>query len=93
MADNVAIVKGVYEALAKEDINTVLGALDEQVEWHLPNTTRYGRARHSWGRRPSSRVSSRDSLKSTMVSGSTSNGSLGLATRCWLRCGIEARGR
>ncbi len=36
MADNVAIVKGVYEALAKGDINTVLGALDEQVEWHLP---------------------------------------------------------
>jgi hypothetical protein len=27
MADNVAIVKGVYEAVAKEDINTVLGAL------------------------------------------------------------------
>lgn len=36
MADNVTIVKGVYEALAKEDISTVLGALDEQVEWHLP---------------------------------------------------------
>lgn len=36
MADNVAIVKGIYEALAKGDINTVLGALDEQVEWHLP---------------------------------------------------------
>jgi hypothetical protein len=35
MADNVANLKGVYEALAKEDINTVLGALDEQVEWHL----------------------------------------------------------
>ncbi|MDQ4010098.1 MAG: nuclear transport factor 2 family protein [Actinomycetota bacterium] len=35
MADNVAIVEGVYKALAKGDINTVLGALDEQVEWHL----------------------------------------------------------
>jgi uncharacterized protein len=40
MADNVAIVNGVYEAFAKGDINTVLGALDEQVEWneaeHVP---------------------------------------------------------
>ncbi|MGH3787444.1 MAG: nuclear transport factor 2 family protein [Pseudonocardiaceae bacterium] len=35
MVDNVAIVKGVYEALAKGDINTVLDVLDEQVEWHL----------------------------------------------------------
>ena len=35
MADNVAIVKGVYEALAKGDINTVLGAMDEQIEWHM----------------------------------------------------------
>ncbi len=35
MADNVAIVKGAYEALANGDINTVLGALDEQVEWHM----------------------------------------------------------
>lgn len=34
MADNVAIVKGVYEAFTKGDINTVLGALDEQIEWH-----------------------------------------------------------
>ncbi len=36
MADNVAIVKGAYEALAKGDISTVLGVLDDQVEWHLP---------------------------------------------------------
>lgn len=36
MADNVAIVKGTYEALAKKDIDTVLGVLDEQVEWNLP---------------------------------------------------------
>jgi ketosteroid isomerase-like protein len=36
MADNVAIAKGPYEALAKGDINTVLSAMDEQIEWHLP---------------------------------------------------------
>jgi ketosteroid isomerase-like protein len=36
MADNVAIAKGAYEALAKGDINTVLSAMDEQIEWHLP---------------------------------------------------------
>lgn len=36
MADNVAIVTGAYGALAKGDIDTFLDALDEQVEWHLP---------------------------------------------------------
>ncbi|MEV7522148.1 nuclear transport factor 2 family protein [Streptomyces sp. NPDC091371] len=34
MADNAAIVKGLYEAIAKGDFDTVLGALDEQVEWN-----------------------------------------------------------
>ncbi|MGH3922919.1 MAG: nuclear transport factor 2 family protein [Pseudonocardiaceae bacterium] len=41
MVDNVAIVKGVYDALAKGDINTVLGALDEQVEWHQAEHSPY----------------------------------------------------
>jgi uncharacterized protein len=36
MADNVAIAKQAYEALTKGDINAVLGAMDEQIEWHLP---------------------------------------------------------
>jgi ketosteroid isomerase-like protein len=36
MTDNVAIAKEAYEALAKGDINAVLGAMDEQIEWHLP---------------------------------------------------------
>lgn len=35
MADNVAIAKGVYEALAEGDIDAVLGVMDEQIEWHL----------------------------------------------------------
>lgn len=34
MAENDAIVKGLYEAIAKGDLDTVLGALDEQVEWN-----------------------------------------------------------
>ncbi|MCA1822328.1 MAG: hypothetical protein LC644_11445 [Pseudonocardia sp.] len=36
MADNIAIVEGAYEALANGDINTFIDALDEQIEWHLP---------------------------------------------------------
>jgi uncharacterized protein len=36
MADNIAIVKGAYEALANGDINTFIDVLDEQIEWHLP---------------------------------------------------------
>jgi ketosteroid isomerase-like protein len=34
MADNVAIVRGMYEAFAKGDITKLLGALDDKVEWH-----------------------------------------------------------
>ena len=36
MADNVAIVRTAYEALAQGDVNTFLDTLDGQVEWHLP---------------------------------------------------------
>lgn len=41
MADNVAIVKSAYEALAKGDIDTVLGALDKQIEWHQAEHSPY----------------------------------------------------
>jgi ketosteroid isomerase-like protein len=34
MADNVAIVKKAYEAFAKGDIETILGTMDEKIEWH-----------------------------------------------------------
>jgi uncharacterized protein len=34
MSENVEIVRGVYEALAKGDIPGVLAVLDENVEWH-----------------------------------------------------------
>jgi uncharacterized protein len=34
MADNVAIVREVYEAFARGDVNTVLNALSDSIEWH-----------------------------------------------------------
>jgi len=34
MADNVALIRGVYEAFAKGDVPGVLGALDAKVEWN-----------------------------------------------------------
>lgn len=36
MVDDSAIVESAYEALARGDINTFLGALDDEVEWCLP---------------------------------------------------------
>lgn len=86
MADNVAIVERAYEALTQGDIDTFLDTLDGQVEWHLPNITRSGRARHSWYRRRFSKVTSVGWQKSMMVYGSISIG-------CWSRCGDAARER
>jgi uncharacterized protein len=34
MADNVALVRGLYEAFANGDVQTVVGALDGKVEWY-----------------------------------------------------------
>jgi ketosteroid isomerase-like protein len=34
MADSVGLVRSVYEALAKGDVQTVLGLLSEKVEWN-----------------------------------------------------------
>ncbi len=34
MNDNVAIVRGAYEAFARGDVAAVLAVLDEHVEWH-----------------------------------------------------------
>lgn len=34
MADSVALVRSVYEALAKGDAQTVLGLLSDKVEWN-----------------------------------------------------------
>ena len=34
MVDNVAVVRGVYEAFAKGDVSKLLEVLDEEVEWH-----------------------------------------------------------
>jgi hypothetical protein len=34
MADNAAIIRGMYEAFARGDVAAVLGALHEQAEWN-----------------------------------------------------------
>jgi ketosteroid isomerase-like protein len=34
MNDNVAIVRGAYEAFAEGDVAAVLAVLDENIEWH-----------------------------------------------------------
>jgi hypothetical protein len=34
MADNVALVRGAYEAFANGDVAAVLALFDEQIEWH-----------------------------------------------------------
>ena len=34
MADNVTIIRGMYEAFARGDMTAVLGALHEQAEWN-----------------------------------------------------------
>ena len=34
MADSVALIRSVYEAFAKGDVQTVLGLLSEKVEWN-----------------------------------------------------------
>ena len=34
MADNVELVRNVYEALAKGDIDTALGLMDDKIEWY-----------------------------------------------------------
>jgi len=34
MSENVEVVRSVYEAFARGDVPAVLGAMDEQIEWH-----------------------------------------------------------
>ena len=34
MTDNVDVVRGAYEAFARGDVGSVLGILDENIEWH-----------------------------------------------------------
>jgi ketosteroid isomerase-like protein len=40
MTDNIDLVRGAYEAFAKGDVGSVLGILDENIEWneaeHVP---------------------------------------------------------
>ena len=41
MADNTALVKSIYDAFAKGDVGTVLGALDPKVEWNQAEHSPY----------------------------------------------------
>lgn len=34
MADNAALIKSIYDAFAKGDVPTVLGAMDPKIEWN-----------------------------------------------------------
>jgi uncharacterized protein len=47
MADNVALVRGVYEAFAKGDVQTVVGVLDGKVEWYEAEHVTYWPGGHS----------------------------------------------
>jgi ketosteroid isomerase-like protein len=93
MADNIAIVKGAYEALANGDINTFIDVLDEQIEWHLPEHHPLWPGKAFVG--PQAVVEGHLARISQVydVSESTFNGSLHLVTRYWPRCGVEARAR
>jgi ketosteroid isomerase-like protein len=87
------IVTNAYGALAKGDINTFLGMLDEEVEWHLPEHHPLWPGKAFVGQQAVLEGHSLESVKSMTDSGSISSEPLRLATRCWSRCGVEARGR
>ena len=48
MADNVALVEKAYEAFGRGDVETVLGLLSENIEWHEAENSPFwpGRAFH-----------------------------------------------
>lgn len=41
MASNVTIIEGVYEAFGRGDVEAVLGAFDEKIEWEEPDSVPY----------------------------------------------------
>ena len=41
MADNTAIIRGVYEAFAQGDVSKLVAALDDKVEWHEAEHIKY----------------------------------------------------
>ena len=44
---NVALVRGLYEAFGRGDVPTVLGGMDENIEWHQAEGLRNGGVHHS----------------------------------------------
>lgn len=43
---NVALVRGLYEAFNRGDVDAVLGAFDENIEWHEAEGMPYGGVYH-----------------------------------------------
>ena len=39
---NVDVVRGVYEAFARQDIPAILGSLADDVDWYVPDALPYG---------------------------------------------------
>jgi len=40
--DNIGLIRGLYEAFGKGDVDTVLAGFDENIEWIEPETSPYG---------------------------------------------------
>ena len=40
--DNVALIRGGYEAFARGDVEAVLGLFDANIDWYVPDTIRFG---------------------------------------------------
>lgn len=44
--DNVSFVRGLYEAFAKGDVDTVLAGFSDDIEWIEPESSPYGGQHH-----------------------------------------------
>ena len=44
--DNVATIRGIYDAFARGDIEHILGQLDPEVQWHAPRSVPFSKGLH-----------------------------------------------
>jgi len=42
MSNNTAVIKGAYDAFARQDIPGVLAAFDSDIQWYTPDTVVFG---------------------------------------------------